>query len=143
MITTMIDGPVATIDTNVILRHLLNDHAEHSPRASRLLLEVRQGRLEVYCPDTVIFEAVYILTGLASTPRDVASNALVGIIELPGVVMAYKAAILDALRFWVEQPALDFADCYHLALTKSLGLAEIYTFDRKMDRYPGVVRVEP
>jgi hypothetical protein len=25
----------------------------------------------------------------------------------------------------------------------SLGLAAIYTFDRKMDRYPGVARLEP
>lgn len=57
--------------------------------------------------------------------------------------MDHKDAILDALLFWVGQPALDFADCYHLALTKSLGLDAIYTFDKKMDRYPGVTRLEP
>jgi predicted nucleic acid-binding protein len=80
---------------------------------------------------------------MSSAPRDVATKALVGVIELPGFLMAHKSAILDALRFWVEQPALDFADCYHLALAKSLGFDAIYTFDRKMDRYPGVERVEP
>lgn len=134
---------VAVIDTNILLRHLLNDHPDHSSRASRLLLEVRQGRKTVYCPDTAIFEAVYILTGLASTPRTIAADSLSRVIEVPGIEMTHKEAILSALQFWVEQPALDFADCYHLALTKALGLDAIYTFDRRMDRFPVVARLEP
>jgi len=57
--------------------------------------------------------------------------------------MDHKSAIIDALEFWVSQPPLDYADCYHLALTRELGLTGIYTFDRKKDRYPGVERIEP
>ena len=139
----MTGNPPAVIDTNLILRHLLNDHSDHSPRASRLFLAVRQGRQTVYCPDTAVFEAVHILVGLAKTPREVAASALIAVIEVPGMQLAHKEAVIDALRFWTEQPALDFADCYHLALTKNLGLDAIYTFDRKMDRYPGVTRLEP
>ncbi|HYI24747.1 MAG TPA: hypothetical protein VD767_04985 [Thermomicrobiales bacterium] len=30
-----------------------------------------------------------------------------------------------------------------LALTEALGMTGIYTFDRKMNRYPGVARIEP
>lgn len=140
---TTTSRPSAAIDTNLILRHLLNDHADHSPRASKLFLEVRQGQRNVYCPDTAVFEAIHILTGLAAVPRAAATRALVGVLEAPGILMGNKAAILDALQFWADQPALDFADCYHLALTKSLGLDAIYTFDKKMDRYPGITRIEP
>ncbi len=38
---------------------------------------------------------------------------------------------------------LSFADCFHLTLTKELGMTQIYTFDRKMNRFPGVERLEP
>jgi predicted nucleic acid-binding protein len=139
----MTERPSALIDTNVILRHLLNDHPVHSGRASALFLSVRQGKMLVFCPDTAIFEALYILTGIAGAPRTAAAPPVAELIASPGIQMENKEAVQDALRFWVDQPALDFADCYHLALTKALGLEAIYTFDRKMDRYPGVARLEP
>ncbi len=134
---------MAVIDTNVILRHLLNDHAEHSPRAAALFLDVRRGEQSVYCPDTAIFEAIHILHGRAGAPRDRTAASLNGLIALPSFRMDHKDAIKDALAFWQDHPALDYADCYHLALTRALGMTEIYTFDRKMDRFPGVARVEP
>jgi len=137
------DVATLTIDTNVILRHLLNDHDDHSPRASALFMSVRQGEQSVFCPDTAIFEAVHILTGLARSPRDKTARALMLLIVLPSFLMEHKEAVQSALEFWQEQPALDYADCYHLALTKGLGMNRIFTFDRKMDRYPGVTRVEP
>jgi predicted nucleic acid-binding protein len=141
----MVGNPRLTrcVDTNVILRHLLNDHDQHSPRASTLFRRVRRSEEAVFCPDTAIFEAVHILQGRAGAPRDRTAAALKGLVILPLFQLGNKDAILAALEFWQEQPALDFADCYHLALTKSLGMDAIYTFDRKMDRYPGVGRVEP
>lgn len=131
-----------SIDTNVLLRHLLQDHDDHSPRASALLLAVRRGEQRIFCPSTVIFEAIHILHGRAGLPRNDIAWALNNLIELPFFVMA-EDAIIAALDLWKSQPALDYADCYHLALTKQLGMTEIYSFDKKMDRYPGVIRVEP
>jgi hypothetical protein len=46
-------------------------------------------------------------------------------------------------NLWSTQGPLSFADCFHLALTRQLGMTRIVTFDQKMDRYPGVERVEP
>ena len=140
---TMSEVSLTTVDTNVIVRHLLDDHEDHSPRASALFLRVRQGEEAVFCPDTVIFEAVYILHGLAGAPRSETANSLLLLIELPLFHMAHKSAIKAGLGFWTTQRALDFADCYHFALTEAMGMTRIYTFGKKMDRYPGVERVEP
>lgn len=139
----MIGQQIRSIDTNVLLRYLLGDHVEHSPRASALMLAVRRGNERIFCPDTVIFEALHVLQGLAGLPRSDIAAALTNLIRLPGFVMTDKDAVLDALAFWADQSPLDFAHCYHLALTRALGMTAIYTFDRKMDRYPGVERVEP
>src|SRR5699024_10403213 len=98
---------------------------------------------DVYCPDTAIFEAVHILHQRAGAPRSKAAVALMGVVEMPCLHMAQKPAIITALDFWVQQSPLDYADCYHLALTKALGMMRICTFDKKMDRYPGVERIGP
>jgi predicted nucleic acid-binding protein len=139
----MTDQITGTLDTNIILRHLLNDHPDHSPRASGLLYRVSQGEIAVYFPDTAIFEAVYILTGLAKVPRPMVERSLISLLEPATFNMDHKSSVIGALDFWKDQPAIDFADCYYLALTEALGVTQIHTFDRKMDRYPGVDRVEP
>lgn len=140
---SMSDRHTVSVDTNVILRHLLNDQPDHSRRASALFLKVRSGEASVFCPDTAIFESVHILTGMAGAPRQEAATALSLLIGPESFVMDHKASVLNALAFWTEQPALDYADCYHLALTRDRGLTQIYTFDKKMNRYPGVERIEP
>lgn len=101
------------------------------------------GDIRVFCPDTVICECVHILHGYQRVPRRPVAQVLKDLVNAPGLVMANKSAILAALEFWVAQPPLDFADCYHLALTHALGLSAIDTFDKKMHRFPGVARLEP
>lgn len=52
-------------------------------------------------------------------------------------------ALQSALAFWTRHGGLSFVDCFHLAMAAQAGLDYIYTFDQKMDRYPGVTRIEP
>lgn len=139
----MIDSPMTSIDTNILLRHLLQDHDDHSPRASAFLLAVRRGQLKIFCPATVIFEAIHVLHGLVGLPRKDIAWALTDLIELPNFMMTEEAVVIDAFKFWTAQSPLDYADCFHLALTKEMGLSAIHTFDRKMNRFPGVERLEP
>jgi predicted nucleic acid-binding protein len=139
----MDESPLLAVDTNVILRHLLSDHADHSPRAAALFMRVRRGEQSIFCPDTAIFEAVHILHGFAKAPRDRTGAALLMLVELPLFRMDHKDAIITALEFWAGHSALDYADCYHMAVTNEKGLSGIYTFDQKMDRFPRVERLEP
>lgn len=139
----MTDSPMQSIDTNILLRHLLQDHDDHSPRASALLLTVRRGEASIFCPATVIFETIHVLHGRIGLPRADIAWALTNLIRLPNFVMSEEDVVVDALEFWTNQSPLDYADCYHLALTRARGMTEIYTFDRKMDRFPGVERIEP
>lgn len=106
----MTDSMIASIDANTLLRHLLQDHDDHSPRASALLLAVRQGQRKIYCPATGIFEAIHVLHGRAGLPRTDIARALTNLIALPNFVMADEGAVLNALAFWRQQPPLEFAD---------------------------------
>lgn len=75
--------------------------------------------------------------------RTLIAETLSELLLLNGFLLDREQELLEAMRLWVKESPLSFAGCYHLVLTKSLGLTEIYTFDKKMDRYPGVTRVEP
>jgi predicted nucleic acid-binding protein len=88
-------------------------------------------------------ECAFVLEKSFSAPRQEIAPTLVNIISLPHVLTEYKSSLLKALTFWQINSSLDFADCYHLALAEELGMTQVYSFDKKMDRYRGIERIEP
>jgi predicted nucleic acid-binding protein len=133
----------AFIDTNILVYHLAQNHESFSPRSSALLDDLAAGRTTATCASTVIVETIYVLEKGFLVPRSNAHSALKSILSISAIEFDFRDALLAALDFWDSQPPLSFADCYHLALSKEHDLEAIYTFDKKMDRYPGVKRIEP
>lgn len=131
------------LDSNILIYHLMQNHADYGPRCSTLMRNVRMGSQRVYCPSTAIMECTFVLNKQFSAPREEIAPLLANIISLPHVECDFKQPLLNALAFWQINSGLDFADCYHLALAKELGMTQIYSFDKKMDRYHGVERTEP
>lgn len=131
------------IDTNVLVYHLMGRSGELSRRSSGLFLRLKAADETAHLPVTAIFECIYTCQRSYQVPNHDLARLLLDIVRFPGVVVDHRAAITDALQLWHTQGPLSFADCYHLALTRDLGSTELYTFDRKMGRFPGVDRVEP
>jgi predicted nucleic acid-binding protein len=134
---------VRAIDTKVLVYHLTGQNGDLSKRSSELFLRLASGTESAYFPVTAIFECTYVCQSTFRVPNDVPARLLLYIVTFPGVVTDQTDALKNALELWRIQGPLSFADCYHLAQTKELGMTEIYTFDRKMDRFPGVTRIEP
>lgn len=133
----------AAIDTNILARYLLDDIPDHTIRVKSLLHSAAQGDIRLFVPTSVFVELAHLLHRRRSIPRPRVAAALCGVLRLQGLEIPGRDPIAEALEFWQSTGGLSFVDCYHLALTKELGMTEIYTFDRKMDRYPGVERIEP
>lgn len=131
------------IDTNILVYHLTGASGELSQRSTTLMHRLRTGEEQGFLPATAVFECIYACQLQYHIPNEALAALLLEMIASRGIVQDHPEAMEDALAFWGNQEPLSFADCYHLALTKSLGLDAIYTFDRRMDRYPGVERVEP
>jgi uncharacterized protein len=130
------------LDTNVLLRHLLADHPEQSPRATAFLARIERGELQVRTPDMVLFETVFTLQRHYRQPRQAIREALLPIIELPGIILPGKRRFRKVFDLYVDRN-LPFADAYHAVLVEHLKLDGIATFDREFDRVPGITRVEP
>ncbi len=131
------------MDTNVILRHILDDHADHSPRAHAFVARIERGEEAVHTADTVVFEAVFTLEKLYRIPRPAIREALLLVLALPGIILPGKSQFRRVFDLYVAHPGISFADCYHAVLATRLGLTEVLTFDRDFDRLPGITRREP
>ena len=134
--------PLPFLDTNVLLRHLLQDDPDQSPRASAYLGRVERGELAVETADTVVFETVFTLERRHRRPKAAISDQLLGFLELPGVILPGKRYLRDVFELYVGHN-IAFADAYHVVQMRRRGLTEIVSFDREYDRVPGITRVEP
>jgi predicted nucleic acid-binding protein len=132
----------AFLDTNVILRHLLGDHPEHSPRSTAYLRRVEAGELQVQTADTVIFETVFTLERFYKLKKESIRDVLLPLLDLPGIVLPGKTRFDLVFDLYVKHN-LSFPDAYHATLAQHLGLADILSFDRGFDRVEGIRRVEP
>jgi predicted nucleic acid-binding protein len=133
---------VRFLDTNILLRHLLQDEPTHSPSATRYLAAIEAGQEKVRIADTVVFETVFTLQRLYSVPRADIRDKLLPLIDLTGIALPGKRRLREVFDLYVTHN-ISFADAYHTVLMKHLNLNEIVSYDRGFDKIPGIRRVEP
>lgn len=108
------------LDSNIILRAVLNDDPRQSPRARSILAD------HVLLLTTVALESFWVLTVPKRFSRTDAANILIKLIQMPNMIVADR----DALQFALTKASegADFADMLHLALS---GGADVFTtFDK-------------
>jgi predicted nucleic acid-binding protein len=130
------------LDTNVLLRHLLQDDPAQSPRSTAFLAKIEGGDARVRIADTVVFETVFTLQRQYHVPKGEIREKVLALIELPGVLLPGKRRLREVFDLYVDLN-VSFIDAYHAVLMKGLGLDEIASFDRGIDRIPGLHRFEP
>lgn len=134
--------PLAFLDTNVILRHLLGDHKEHSARATAFIERVERGEVRAYTSDAVVSEVVFTLERTYDQPKRLIRKGLQEFLSLPGIVLPGKQRIQRVLDLYVNRN-LPYLDAHHVVLMEQLGLTEIISFDRHFGRILGIRRTEP
>jgi predicted nucleic acid-binding protein len=130
------------LDTNVLIRHFLGDHPVQSPRATAFVRGIERGDVEIHTADTVVFEVVFILERHYHRLKAEIRDALMGLIDLPNVLLSGKRHLHEVFDLYVNLN-IPFADAYHVVQMRRLGLTEIVSFDRDYDRVPGITRIEP
>jgi predicted nucleic acid-binding protein len=133
---------VALLDTNILIRHLVGDHPEQSPRATAFLHRVEAGEVTVRTTELVVFETVFTLERHYQQSKARIREVLLPLLELPGILLPGKRRLRRVFDRYVDLN-LPFADAYHAVLMEHLKLTEIISFDRHFDRVPGITRQEP
>lgn len=130
------------LDANIFLRHLGQDHPDHSPRATIYFQRIENGELRARTTKFVIFETVFTLERTYQVPRAQIQAQLLALIDLPGLVLPGKRRPHRAFQLYVAHN-VSFVDAYNAAVVQELKLGPIVSFDRGYDRLPGITRIEP
>jgi predicted nucleic acid-binding protein len=133
------------LDTNILLRHLLNDHPVHSPASFALIQAVERRTLTVWTSNLAIAEVVFVLSikRTYNLPREDVRDRLLPLIDLPSLKLANKRVYHRAFDLYVSLAGLSFVDAYHAALLERRSEPELYSFDTDFDDIHTVRRVEP
>lgn len=131
------------LDANAILRHTLQDHADHSPRATALFRRIEAGEQPIRTEDVVLFEVVFTLERTYKVPRERIREGLLKLITLPQVKLRGKRRYRRTFELYLTYPRLSFADCCYVAVIEAAGLTRLISFDQGFDRVATIHRMEP
>jgi predicted nucleic acid-binding protein len=121
------------LDTNVLLRFLLDDHPELSRAAARLFQQAADEKCLLILTDLGIAEAVWVLTSYYKIERQKVAESLAKLLLKAGVQCPTLEPVLDALaRF--KATNCDFFDCYLAAQAANSGVA-IASFDKDLRKF--------
>ena len=115
------------VDANVVLRFLLKDHVDLSPRAAAVFRERTVTVLvEVLC------EVVYVLAGVYGLSRGEIHRCLTELLKVDSVAVPDLDVALHAPQCCRDKNS-DMVDCLLLAYREARGHC-VHTFDRKLER---------
>lgn len=114
-----------SIDTNVVLRFLLNDIPIQSEKAKVVL-----SAPPVYVSDVIVTEAVFVLEKTLKFERKFVASLIRVLLAVPGLV--YSDHLLnDVIKMYERKKSLSFVDCYAATEATMFG-STLHTFDRKL-----------
>ena len=113
------------IDTNVLVRLVVDDDPEQTRQARKLL-----KRGDIFVSATVLLESAWVLASAYGLDRPRVSKALRGVLGLEGVATDAPSAVAQALEW--HDAGLDFADALHVA--GAANAQAFVTFDERLVR---------
>ncbi|MGH9519502.1 MAG: PIN domain-containing protein [Terriglobales bacterium] len=122
--------PRCLVDTNVVVRHLVQDHPAHSQAATRLFEECDAGKLTVVFVEPVIAECVFVLESFYRHPRPAIAAALDQLLAVPGITVAPVRDLPAAFSRYAGS-GLHFVDCLLVAAAAAAQLP-VATFDAEL-----------
>lgn len=120
----------AVIDTNLLIRYLVNDDPRKAQFVDALLKKAAAGEVNILIPSIVIAELVWVLESFYEMQAADISEYVDSILNTPGIFVSDEQVVRSAIRRY-SAGRVDFIDAWiaHYAIIKRAD--EIITFDRK------------
>lgn len=125
------------LDTNVLVRWILDDDPRQATRVQRLFDEVRELRSQLFVPSTVMLELEWVLRSRYKLEKPTVLGAFNALLETQELEFQDEPALERAISLY-RQSSADFADCMHAGQCGSAGRAPMITFDDTAARLPNV-----
>lgn len=124
------------VDTNVLIRLLVEDDDAQTARAATLVTRAIERGESVFVPDVAMVEIAWVLRACYGLPRARIVEALHALLVSTELVFASGAVLGAALRRYADGKG-DFADYVLLEQARQQRATPLYTFARAVAREPG------
>jgi predicted nucleic-acid-binding protein len=122
---------VDAVDTNVLVRYLLQDEPEMGPAAAKLMDDGRRLGVSL----VALAETAFVLSSNYGVPREKVVDSLVELLRKRNieVIGADKALVASALMLCRPSGRVNYADALINADARAHEASKLYTFD---ERFP-------
>ena len=127
------------LDTNVLVRYIMQDDPKQSPRATEIV-ESLEGVGSGYVTLVSIVELVWVLSASFDLTRSQVAQALDGIIRTKQFKIENADQVIRALRVFKAGKS-DFADCLIERSANSAGCEKTITFDVNASKHAGMILI--
>ena len=124
------------LDTNVLVRYIVEDDPAQLAAAQRLIRKCVSEQLTLFVPITVTLELEWVLRSNFEFRKEETIGALSDLFSAAELSFESERALEVALDLYRGSTA-DFADCVHIALTVQAGEQPLWTFDKGAAKLPG------
>jgi predicted nucleic-acid-binding protein len=124
------------LDTNVLIRYIVQDDEAQLAAARRLIRKVVSEGQTLFVPVTVALELEWVLRSSFGYPRDEALEILSNLLSAAELTFESERALEVALHLYRDGSA-DFADCLHIALAAQAQELPLWTFDKRAGKVSG------
>jgi predicted nucleic-acid-binding protein len=127
---------MAALDTNVLVRYLVQDDPAQLAIAKRLIGKcVREGQ-SLYVPVSVALELEWVLRSKFGFGKEDVIHTLSQLLSSAELSFEAEGALELALLLYKKGSA-DYADCVHVALAAQAGDQPLWTFDKAAAKING------
>ncbi|HIP27841.1 MAG TPA: PIN domain-containing protein [Sulfurovum sp.] len=120
------------LDTNVIIRLLMQDNEEHYKIVQSFFVALEAGEKHAILLDIIIGEVVYVLKSYYKQDKKYIIDRLKLLVQYENLEVYNRAIIIEALEVY-EKRNIDFADAM-LCAKKNLEGYEVMSFDKDVKR---------
>jgi predicted nucleic-acid-binding protein len=124
------------LDTNVLVRLLIEDDATQTRRARKLVDAAIAEQEAVLVSLPVLLETEWVLRSRYELSRDAILALLRAALEARELAFEDESAVEEAIFNW-QDSRCGFSDCLIIAHNRRLGCRSTATFDTRAARLPG------
>jgi predicted nucleic-acid-binding protein len=127
---------MAALDTNVLVRFLVQDDAAQLALASKLFKRSVEAGETLFVPITVSLELEWVLRSNFGFAKPQVLQTFAALLSTFEVRFEAETALEAALMAYGQGRA-DFSDCLHASLATQAGEAPLWTFDKAASKVEG------
>lgn len=128
---------MAALDTNVLVRFLMQDDAAQTTAARRLIRQALGADEPLFVPVSVALEFEWVLRSRFELDKSAVLQKFSQLLSTVELSFEADTALEWALRQHRTSSA-DFSDCLHAALATRAGERPLWTFDKAATKVDGV-----